>query len=164
VVADEVRKLSDRSGNTGRLITEQVEKVDRTIQAGMEEAQSFAEEDDRLIAQSEATIREVLDRFESAAKGLNATTESLKGVNASVQAEISETLVHLQFQDRTGQILQSVIQDMEKFQDRMEHNPSALEVDEWLAELEQTYTTMEQKAVHHGGTGDASDESDITFF
>ncbi|MBP1627331.1 MAG: methyl-accepting chemotaxis sensory transducer [Holophagaceae bacterium] len=165
VVADEVRKLSDRSGNTGRMITEQVEKVSRTIRAGMEESQAFALEDDKIIARSEATIRQVLDRFSSAARGLSSATDNLETVNSQMQGEISETLVHLQFQDRIGQILQSIVRDMEKFQNRLAHNPTALEVDQWLSELENTYTTEEQKAIHRGETfSSASDESEITFF
>lgn len=165
VVADEVRKLSDRSGTTGRLITERVEKVSQSIRAGLEESQAFAIEDDRIIAKSEATIRQVLDSFGSAAKGLSSATENLKTVNTRMQGDISETLIHLQFQDRIGQILQSVVQDMEKFQDRLGHNPSALEVDQWLEELQNTYTTAEQQAVHQGkATAESASDSDITFF
>ena len=165
VVADEVRKLSDRSGTTGHLITERVELVSRTIRAGLDESQAFTVEDEKLIAKSEATIRKVLDSFGAAAKELSSTTDHLKTVNTHVQGEISETLVHLQFQDRIGQILQSVVQDMEKFQNRMAHNPTAVEVDQWLAELEETYTTREQKALHHGEALSGTDEeSEITFF
>nr|WP_320131503.1 methyl-accepting chemotaxis protein [uncultured Holophaga sp.] len=165
VVADEVRKLSDRSGNTGRLITERVAQVGRSIRAGLEEAQTFAAHDEETIRRSEATIRSVLERFGRSAKALGLVTETLEGAGTRLQSEISETLIHLQFQDRTSQILQSVIRDMEKFQDRMAHNPSALEVEEWLRELEETYTTLEQKAVHHGTTFEGGGgDSEITFF
>jgi len=164
VVADEVRKLSDRSGNTGRLITERVELVGKTIRAGLEESQAFTLEDEKLIAESEATIRKVLERFGQSARGLGAATENLKEVNTTMQGEISETLVHLQFQDRIGQILQSVIQEMEKFQDRMARNPTAIEVDDWLEELQNTYTTQEQRAVHRGESAAAAEDSEITFF
>jgi len=165
VVADEVRKLSDRSGTTGRLITERVELVSKTIRAGLEESQAFSLEDEQTIAESDATIRRVLERFGSAAQGLTATTEHLDSVNAHVQEEISETLVHLQFQDRVSQILQSVVADMDKFQVHLSENPTALEVDQWLSELAQTYTTHEQKALHWGeNPTDAAEDTEITFF
>ena len=111
----------------------------------------------------ERTIHEVLARFAGAAQALSGSTGHLETVNAQVRGEVGETLVHLQFQDRVDQILSNVVADMGKFLARVQGQPSALDVEQWLAELEATYTTREQAAIHHGQQVEAAD-SEITFF
>jgi methyl-accepting chemotaxis protein len=164
VVAEEVRKLSERSGTTGNLITERVEAVNRVLQETLLATRAFHEQEAAIIQTSGQTIREVIARFGEAAQALSRSTGNLETVNGRVQGEVSETLVHLQFQDRVGQILQNVVADMEKFVARVGGHPSALDVDRWLAELASTYTTLEQTAVHRGQRADLPAESEITFF
>ena len=144
VVAEEVRKLSERSGTTGNLITQRVEAVNRVLQETLVATRSFHEQEAAIIRSSEQTIQDVIARFGTAAQALSRSTGHLEAVNGRVQAEVSDTLVHLQFQDRVGQILQNVVADMEKFISRMDGHPSSLDVDRWLAELAGTYTTLEQ--------------------
>lgn len=164
VVADEVRKLSERSGATGNLIGQRIEALNRVLQETIQNTEAFHAQETATIHTSEQTIQEVIARFAEAASTLAQSTEHLEAVNTRVQGEVSETLVHLQFQDRVGQILQNVVQDMEKFLSRTGGNPSALEVDRWLAELASTYTTSEQTAIHRGEKVQTSTDSAITFF
>jgi methyl-accepting chemotaxis protein len=164
VVAEEVRKLSERSGTTGNLITQRVEAVNQVLQATLQSAQDFHEREAANILGSERTIHEVIARFGAAADALSSSTEHLEAVNGRVQGEVSDTLVHLQFQDRVGQILQNVVADMEKFMAHLNGQPSALDVDHWLEELASTYTTLEQAAIHRGQQAQTPAESDITFF
>jgi len=168
VVADEVRKLSDRSGTTGNLITERVEHLNHVLEQTLEEAQAYAERESKIISASEATIQQVLNGFEDATQALTHSSIHLEGVSTRIQQEISDTLVHLQFQDRVSQILQHVASDMEKFSQWAHLHPDELEVDRWLSELENTYTTHEQRAIHRGDTpeaaSDSDSDSDITFF
>jgi methyl-accepting chemotaxis protein len=164
VVAEEVRKLSERSGTTGNLITQRVESVNRVLQETLLDSRSFHEQEAAIIRSSEKTIQDVIARFGAAAQALALSTEHMEAVNGRVQGEVSDTLVHLQFQDRVGQILQNVVADMEKFISRMDGQPSALDVDRWLAELASTYTTLEQNAIHRGQQAGTPTESEITFF
>jgi len=164
VVAEEVRKLSERSGTTGNLISQRVEAVNRVLQEILQATQTFHEQETGTILTSEQTIQDVIARFGAAAQTLSVSTEHLETVNVRVQGEVSDTLVHLQFQDRVGQILQNVVTDMEKFVARMNGQPSALDVDRWLAELASTYTTLEQSAIHRGQRAGTPTESEITFF
>jgi methyl-accepting chemotaxis protein len=164
VVAEEVRKLSERSGSTGNLISERIESVNQVLQATIRTTEDFHAEGTAIIESAERTIHEVLERFSEAAGKLSQSTTHLESVNARVQGEVSETLVHLQFQDRVSQILQSVVQDMEKFLERSQGQPSALDVERWLQELSSTYTTLEQAAIHRGESVDAVADSEITFF
>jgi methyl-accepting chemotaxis protein len=164
VVADEVRKLSDRSGQTGNLITQRIESVTRVLQETLQANQAFHDQETAIIQNSEQTIHDVIARFGAAAQVLSVSTGQLEDVNRRVQSEVSDTLVHLQFQDRVGQILQNVVADMEKFVSRLGGHPSALDVDHWLAELASTYTTREQNAIHQGHQAAMPTESEITFF
>jgi methyl-accepting chemotaxis protein len=164
VVAEEVRKLSERSGTTGNLITQRVEALNRVLQEVLQATRTFHEQETANIQTSEKTIQDVIGRFGAAAQALAVSTGHLESVNGRVQGEVSDTLVHLQFQDRVGQILQNVVADMEKFVARMDGQPSALDVDRWLAELASTYTTLEQSAIHRGQQAGTPTESEITFF
>ncbi len=164
VVADEVRKLSERSGETGQKITEKVAGVSRTLDANLASANEFAERDDAFIQEAEEKIRSVVSSFKLVADELAKTAHGMASANANVQQGISEALVHFQFQDRVSQILQTVVVDMEKLSGRLEGNPSGLEMEQWLDELERTYTTQEQIAIHKGIAMQAPSSSEITFF
>jgi len=164
VVAEEVRKLSERSGATGNLITQRVESLNRVLQDALGASTAYHDQETALIQSSGVTIHEVIARFEEAAQALARSTGQVEQVNARVQGEVSETLVQLQFQDRVGQILQNVVQDMGKFASRLDGNPSAVDLERWMAELASTYTTSEQTAIHQGLSAELPAESDITFF
>ena len=164
VVAEEVRKLSVRSGTTGNQITQRVESVNRVLQETLDATTAFHAQESAMLLESERTIHEVLAQFAAAAQALSESTGRLEEVNTQVQDEVSETLVHLQFQDRVSQILQSVVADMEKFLARMEGHPSALDVDRWMTELAGTYTTLEQAAIHRGQQAGTPADAEITFF
>jgi methyl-accepting chemotaxis protein len=164
VVADEVRKLSMRSGATGNAITSKVGWVNQSLMDALKETRAFGERDAAMIRRAESTIHRVVADVQSGATSLAESAHRFEGVGARMGEEISGTLVHLQFQDRVGQILQSVVADMEKFSDRLETHPSSLEVEKWLQELQRTYTTAEQRALHHGQDAAGSSDSEITFF
>ena len=164
VVAEEVRKLSERSGATGNMITERIESVNRVLQETLQATRAFHAQEDAIIQSSEKTIHDVIKRFDEAVAVLSLSSERLETVNTRVQGEVAETLVHLQFQDRTGQLLLNVVADMEKFLARMNGNPSSLDVERWMAELATTYTTHEQSTIHRGQRAGISAGSETTFF
>ena len=164
VVAAEVRKLSDRSGATGNLITERIEGVGKILADTLRESKEYAEREATIIQQAGFTIQSVIWNFQEATDTLAASSVRLESANTRVQGEISETLVHLQFQDRVTQILQNVVQDMDKFASWIRQQPADFDVDRWLSELEKTYTTREQRAIHHGVDAAEPESSDITFF
>jgi methyl-accepting chemotaxis protein len=164
VVAEEVRKLSERSGATGNLISQRIESVNQVLQATIRTTETFHAQESATIENAEAAIRQVLDRFSEAARKLSESTGHLESVNAQVQGEVAETLVHLQFQDRVDQILHNVAADMDKFLEHVQGRPTALDVERWLEELARTYTTLEQAAIHRGEQVDSTADSEITFF
>ena len=164
IVAAEVRKLSERSGATGLKISEQVAGVSQTLEDNLVSARKFTEQDEAFIQEAEEKIHAVVSEFKQVAEEISASARGMEVANTTVQQGISEALVHFQFQDRVSQMLWTVVLDMEKLAGQLEHNPSGLETGQWLNELEHSYTTQEQIAIHKGIAVDTPTSSDITFF
>lgn len=171
VVADEVRKLSDASGRTGARIQQQVDEATQAMARTLEVSQAMSASDGALVSQSREVTGDVLMRFDALATRMRDNVHALEGNSAQAQSEIGRVLVHLQFQDRVSQILSAVRRDMNRLADRIASDlaeadaakPAApIDVRAWLAELEKTYTTLEQFA-HEPDRLQAAG-GDITFF
>jgi len=174
VVADEVRTLSSRSGETGSRIGKRIQQANAALQKTLERTTEYAAQDDQRLSQSDSSIQEVLHQFQQSSERIMECAGSLESESSHVQHSVEEVLVNLQFQDRVGQILSHVTQDMEKFIAAInEHeqrlaNDSKLElinVNEWLTQVRKTYTTLEQVDVHNGKQSfDKPNNSDVTLF
>ena len=164
VVAHEVRKLSERSEATGNAITAKATGVSEALARTFKAAQVFAERDAQVIQRCAGIIRRVVNHSGEAAEDLAVSAGRLEDVTSRVEGEIADILLHLQFQDRVCQILESVILDMEKFASRPDGVPSAPDAERWLAEMELGYTTVEQEALHRGKEAEAPSASEVTFF
>jgi methyl-accepting chemotaxis protein len=163
VVAGEVRTLSQRSAETGRQISATVETVNRVIAATLAVSREYAQQDAEVAAHAEQTIHAVLERFRGNAGGLSDATQLLLTESSLIRDDISDILVSLQFQDRSSQILAQVGSDIGRLADVLAGEaPAMLDVAAWLSEMERSYTTPEQHALHSGGT--ASSAPAITFF
>lgn len=173
VVADEVRKLSTLSGETGKRMGEKMSAIDLAIAQTVNLSSSFACNDATLISNARHMIDVVLDRFNAAMQEEIAAARILREESAGVQFDISDALVALQYHDRVNQIIGHVERDLVKLQDKLcemaadwraGHPLPEIELERWLAELERSYTTLEQKAAHHGKKIGGSADTDITFF
>ncbi|HEY6528322.1 MAG TPA: methyl-accepting chemotaxis protein [Cellvibrionaceae bacterium] len=174
VVADEVRTLSSRSGETGSRIGKRIEQANCALQKTLERTTIYAHEDDRRMGESEASICEVLARFQQSGVGILNSAQQLERESTQVQADIGEVLVSLQFQDRVSQMLGHVINDIHKFSDFVEKQKVSLNSgtkiesvspEDWMRELNKTYTTLEQAAVHLNKTNSQKfSGSEVTFF
>ncbi|MDP2786287.1 MAG: methyl-accepting chemotaxis protein [Sulfurimicrobium sp.] len=174
VVADEVRKLSSLSSETGKRMADKVEVINAAIQSVSSAAESSAAQDQAAVSESEQSIEDVLARFNSLVSQLAQSAEVLRAESAGIHTEIANTLVALQFQDRVSQILVHVRSNLDELhqelgryqQDRDGHGRAQpMKVAAWLAEMEKTYTTSEQRSIHQGGKANAqADAAEITFF
>jgi len=174
VVADEVRTLSSRSGETGSRIGKRIEQANAALQKTLERTAEFAEQDDARLSKSESSIAQVLGQFQESGEGILHSSQSLEQDSTQVQHSVEEVLVNLQFQDRVGQILSHVIEDMNKFATVIQHHQQELKagrelepinIGEWLKQIRKTYTTLEQVDVHHGKQSvHHSKSSDVTLF
>ncbi len=124
---------------------------------------------------SETAIGAVLSEFRQATDALVASSSELKNGRDYVQGEISEALVHLQFQDRISQIMNHVRHNIERLPELMAQSQARyrdegrlepVDVDALLAELESTYAMADERAVHTGKTAAPAPQpaDEITFF
>lgn len=173
VVADEVRTLSSRSGETGSRIGKRIEQANSALQKTLERTTAYAQQDDQRLNQSESSIAQVLNQFQQSGQRIVHSAQTLESESSQVQRSVEEVLVNLQFQDRVSQILSHVINDMQKFvsviqtqQQRLDAGSDLelININDWLAEVRKTYTTLEQVDVHHGNNYKNPNHSDITLF
>ncbi len=174
VVADEVRTLSSRSGETGSRIGKRIQQANAALQKTLDRTTEYAAQDDERLSKSESSISEVLTQFQRSSENILNSASSLESESSHVQHSVEEVLVNLQFQDRVGQILSHVTGDMEKFANIIKEHKQQLAADQevqsinvenWLASVRKTYTTLEQVDVHHGKHSfNNPNNSDVTLF
>lgn len=174
VVADEVRTLSTRSGETGARITQTIEQVNATLQNTLTKTQEFTEQDSALITSAEDTIKQVVSQYSESGEKIIEGANQLEQENAAVQLAIDDVLVSLQFQDRVSQILGHISDDINKLAPNFQasyqasiqgHSIEPIDTQQWLDNIKQTYTTLEQVARHEGDeSAKAKTDNDITFF
>ncbi|MES2824393.1 MAG: methyl-accepting chemotaxis protein [Pseudomonadota bacterium] len=174
VVADEVRTLSSRSGETGARIGKRIEQANGALQKTLERTTAYAQEDNKRLNRSESSISQILAKFQQSGVGILQSAQLLEQESAQVQTDIAEVLVNLQFQDRVSQILNHVINDMQKLNEIIDKQKMSLKdgneietinVNEWMTELHRTYTTLEQVAVHKGVQNIKNPSyTEVTFF
>lgn len=169
VVAGEVRTLSGLSAKTGLSIREKVEMADATMKKALAAANQMSQSDRLLVNNSETAINSVLSRFNQTLSTLVETSNRFEEDGAVVKTQVEGAIVHLQFQDRVSQILASVRGDMERLVVLIASDnfgidgriPPPIDVDQWIRELEATYTTLEQQTLN---AGEAETPQEITFF
>lgn len=174
VVADEVRTLSNRSGEAGSRITQRIELVNHSLESALTTATQFAEAESQILLEAEDTIGRVLTQFHQAGTGIVESSHVLEQESNQVRKNVADVLVALQFQDRISQILEHVMNDMNKLSETLHEQERALQsggsaepidVGSWLKAIESTYTTLEQVAIHRdAATPQGPADSSITFF
>ncbi len=164
VVADEVRKLSTLSSDTGKKMSEKVGIINASITDVFGVAEIASKNDMQSVEASESTIKLVLERFHEVTSQLSNSAELLQHESAGIGGEISEVLVALQFQDRTSQILAHVRGNLENLYRHLAEKDTGIDARAWLAEMELTYATEEQRNIHHGADAGGAAAQEITFF
>jgi methyl-accepting chemotaxis protein len=160
VVAAEVRNLSTESADTSKRITELVMNVTSSMTSVVDITDKTAQQDEESVKTSEQTINNVMGSFQKVTTSLMDSTTELAHAGTGIQNEITDVLVSLQFQDRVSQILDQVIQHIASLRERLEQletdtgtdGVEHVDAQSWLAEMESTYTTFEQKQNHQGIT------------
>ena len=170
VVADAVRSLSNKSSETGQQMSAKVDIINNAITQLVQAASSSADQDSHSVAESENSIQKVLERFQNITGRLAESADLLKQESYGIRDEMTEVLVSLQFQDRVSQILSHVRDNMHALHDHLlqasQAPDQAVGVDarQWLARMEATYATDEQRRLHHGVAAAQQNSQDITFF
>jgi len=172
VVADEVRSLSIQSGETGKQITDIVNKVTASVDSTLECATESMEKDVELEKHGANTIKTVLESLHWITQGMADSANILKEESSGILIEINDILVSLQFQDRTSQILEHVHQALNELAEKVQEDKeriengeaSTLDVDKILKVLEDSYTTDEERQLHKGEVVNSSEDGTLEFF
>ncbi|MFS0825844.1 methyl-accepting chemotaxis protein [Pseudomonas phoenicis] len=170
VVADAVRSLSSKSSETGQQMSAKVDIINNAITQLVQAASSSADQDSHSVSESEQTIQVVLARFQSITGRLVDSADLLRQESHGIRDEMTEVLVNLQFQDRVSQILSHVRDNMHALHEHLVQarqtpdQPLAIDARQWLARMETTYATEEQRRLHHGEAAVQQHSQDITFF
>jgi methyl-accepting chemotaxis protein len=173
VVADEVRKLSDLSSDTGKKMADKVNIINKAITEVISFAERFSEKDTGSVADAEKAIHKVLDNFNEVASGLCESSEILRRECKGIQQEISDALVHLQFQDRVSQILSQVRDNLDGLHVHIKQysaergngaGSQTIDANAWLKEMALGYTTEEQFRNHHDEKAGAKTNAGVTTF
>ncbi|WP_376697655.1 methyl-accepting chemotaxis protein [Pseudomonas syringae] len=170
VVADAVRSLSSKSSETGQQMSAKVDIINNAITQLVQAASSGADQDSHSVAASEQSIQNVLERFQSITGRLAESADLLKQESYGIRDEMTEVLVNLQFQDRVSQILAHVRDNIDSLHAHLlqaSQSPDeavAIDARQWLARMESTYATDEQRRTHRGESAAQQDSQEITFF
>jgi len=159
-------ELAARSAQAGRHIFEKTKAIQSQIQVALTSASQLDADAGRMIVDSRLVIDAVIADFRLSALELSGTVDQLEGENREVDDEVCDILVNLQFQDRISQILDHVQLDMSKLGQMIgQAGPVSIPASAtWLAELEKTYTTQEQRQVHAGQNAGQVTQSQVDFF
>ncbi|WP_375233983.1 methyl-accepting chemotaxis protein [Pseudomonas avellanae] len=170
VVADAVRSLSSKSSETGQQMSAKVDIINNAITQLVQAASSGADQDSHSVTASEQSIQHVLERFQTITRHLAESADLLKQESYGIRDEMTEVLVSLQFQDRVSQILSHVRDNIDALHAHLlqaSQSPDqavAIDARQWLARMETTYATDEQRRTHRGESAAQQNSQEITFF
>jgi methyl-accepting chemotaxis protein len=168
VVAQEVRALSEAARSIGKRISGTVGVISGALVEIGTKNEKVSSRDQQAVADSEQHIRTVLERFNQRTTRLADVARQSQKASEAIKNEVCESLVQLQFQDRTGQILQHVVDSMQQADELpadMEPDANVQEhVQRHLDKMARTYTTEEQRRLHSGLESQAVAPQEVTFF
>ncbi|MFF5076555.1 methyl-accepting chemotaxis protein [Actinoplanes sp. NPDC000266] len=160
VVAMEVRQLADRSQNTSARMVEKVDRVAEAINSVLAAAETSAEREGNAVAHANGEVQAVLDDLMGALTSMQSSSQELEQAAIGIRGEISDSLVSLQFQDRVGQMLEHLRDNINRFPEVA----ATLDARRLLDELSSKYTMAEEHHAHSSQKASKVSESEITFF
>ena len=166
VVAAEMRELAGMSAEAGATMTrkvEMIERIDQTLADMFRATAGSHATDAGTIAQADAAIRDVTERFKRLTTVLSNTVEVMESESESVGREISDALVQLQFQDRVSQIVDHVAANCASLTQSVQKG-SAIDADRWMKDMALEFSTHEEFDNLGGKAGSARKTETLTFF
>jgi len=180
VVADEVRKLATDSAEIGTKMIGQSSAIRDKIDSVLDATKQAAEQETAMVEDAENALKMVADNFQAVIQNFDASAQQLLRSSDTIENNIGQTLVALQFQDRITQILENVTRNIGQITTKIDNAISQfktgrqqqpIDANLWLNELTHDFTTCEERA-HYGeitGTkmaqgASASADDDTTFF
>ena len=173
VVAKEFRMLSNQSGETGRHIAEKVKVISSAITDTCTVVRDSVVAEDSSLDAVHSTIDRVMADFKGVTEAFQRSSDLLQCESMSIQAEVNQALVQMQFQDRVSQIMTQVNKNLDRLPQVLQAQTQTyaesgvlqpLDAEALLTELKKTYVMADQHVIHEGGQVKQSNTTDISFF
>jgi len=174
VVAKEFRMLSNQSGESGKKIAQTVKVINAAILDTCATVREAVTVEVQSLDTAHATIDQVMADFRKITEAFQSSSDLLQGESMSIQSEVNQALVEMQFQDRVSQILTQVIGNMGRLPEVLQaqqqaHAQSgqlqAHDPQDMLDEMKKSYVMADQHVIHEGGQVQSSTAvTDISFF
>ena len=169
VVAGKVRRLSEKSGDTGRPIGQQVHEFGDAVKQALNQATRNTENDTQVIHASEETINKVVEQADAAVSQLHQRSVEHSAHCVLVGAQVEQLLVAFRFQYRVHQIMDQVLGSIHGATAALRQALKSGTPPDPVAShalLSAGYATEEQRAVAWSARVSASPQAttDTTFF
>jgi len=174
VVAKEFRMLSNQSGESGKKIAQTVKVISAAILDTCTTVRESVAAEDQSLDSVQSTINQVMADFRKITEAFQQSSDLLQGESMSIQTEVNQALVQMQFQDRVSQILAQVIKNIERLplvlQEQQQQYAqtgilAAPDPQELLDEMKKTYVMADQHIIHQGGqVVTSTSNTEISFF
>ncbi|WP_432969336.1 methyl-accepting chemotaxis protein [Dactylosporangium sp. CA-233914] len=165
VVALEVRRLADRSLQTSEQMAEKVGGIGAAIESVLAGAEGDAERESVAVARANDDVQEVIDDLQGVVNRSRESSRRLERAAVDIRSSVSDAIVNLQFQDRVGQVLQHLEENIKLLPRHVAEAPdSGPRAQTLLSELERTYTMQGELQAHRSGAVTEAPTSEITFF
>jgi methyl-accepting chemotaxis protein len=164
-VASEIRTLSEKVVSLCDQFDDQLRPLYEACRHSRQEGLLTDTTVEQLRLEAELKARQAL---QSMLQGLGASVggaSKVQNFSRDLNQQMEHMFMHFQFGDRVEQMLDIIGKDMNRFVAFTKDNPhpSALDVQNWLKQLEKSYTMSEQRSQHHG-TEHVNVGSQVDFF
>ncbi|MGP9833490.1 methyl-accepting chemotaxis protein [Marinobacter sp. NSM] len=171
VVAEEVRNLSRRSRQAADAMTQTVASANEAINKSVSLVNTSSAREKSHLDESESSIRNVLNTMGQILIELKGSSRNMEDTSQSIETDLQNVLVDLQFQDRVNQMNQQVVSSMCELVTTLEESVEdpdklsiSLDPETWLSKMEGSYAMAEQRANHRGAQAPGIGGQEITFF
>jgi len=165
VVASEVRALAMRSAEIAEAMVNSSEDIQGKIRHTQMSADETAEVEVKLVETSNVNMTTILAIHDATMEQLTAGLDEMHGIDSKYQQSVSNAIIALQFQDRVGQILQNVSKSCDSglalLAESIKNNTRAVDFEPWLVEMNQHFTTAEERANLRDFMGDGKASREV---
>ena len=150
VVAAEVRHLAQRSSDTGRQIAERVAQISASMETASQTLTQAEERDTQRLLDVTHHLDQLAQQLRAPQPATRSVQKPVASAANSINRELENVLQAMQFQDRVSQIMQAVLNDMERLRQHAAV-PNAADlpsVQEWMQALRATYAMEDQHRAH----------------
>ncbi len=178
VVADEVRKLANSSEEIGNEMIIQANTIHDKILQTLKTTETTTKQEENLVNDAELIIEDVITKHDIQVHAAGESSQLLINTSEKIREQVYESLNALQFQDRIGQIMGHVQENMEVLTDKLINakdnwingaDSTPVDASLWLEDFKHNYTTADERNNHRALTGEVNTEAvaqegEVSFF